>query len=206
MIVKHIVVGPIRTNCYIVADEETRMAAVIDPGDKAEAIVDIINKEKLHVQYIIFTHAHYDHVLGAYGVQKATGAKVVVSEMDANDVPMQQMCRVPQKCYEIFVTPPDIKVKDGDKLNIGSLEAEFIMTPGHTKGSCVVKIGDTLFTGDTLFRGTCGRCDLPGGDIMQMLKSLKKLSELPGDYKVLPGHEDFTTLEEERQTNPYMRQ
>ena len=103
-------------------------------------------------------------------------------------------------------TPVDVQAEEGTEVSFGGMTAHYMNTPGHTPGSSVIRVGDVLFTGDTLFRHECGRCDLEGGDFKLMLKSLKRLHDLPGDYKVLPGHEGMSTLEEERQWNPYMLQ
>ena len=103
-------------------------------------------------------------------------------------------------------TPVDIEAEEGTEVTFGGMTAHYMNTPGHTPGSSVIQVGDVLFTGDTLFRHECGRCDLEGGDFNEMLHSLKRLHDLPGDYKVLPGHEGLSTLAEERKYNPYMRQ
>ena len=174
-------VGMVRTNCYIVYDEATREAAVIDPGDNAKSILHAVNEEKLNVKYVLLTHAHFDHILAAHEVLEATGAQYVQDT-------------------------PDILANEGTEVTFGGMTAIYMATPGHTPGSSVIRIGDCLFTGDTLFRHECGRCDLEGGDFSAMLRSLKRLHDLDGDYKVFPGHEGISTLNEERAYNPYMLQ
>lgn len=201
-------VGPVHTNCYLVFDEKTKKAVVIDPGEKAEYLLELIKENELTLEYIFLTHGHFDHILAVKTLQEKTGATPIMhkKEIDAlNESKVNQKWgRYMRKPYEAFSNPTFIK--DGDTLTFGSIEAEFIHTPGHTKGSVVIKIEDSLFTGDTLFAGECGRCDLEGGDFSEMLVSLKKLGDLDFNYKVYPGHEQFTTLDEERQYNRYMRE
>ncbi len=206
MKVLHLRVGAIGTNCYIVFDEATRVGAVIDPGDQAESILQAIADEKLTIPYILLTHAHFDHVLAAHAVQKATGARIVLHEADLPLLKEETMT-----AFRPFIrnyTEPQVDeiAQEGTQVTFGGLTATYLHTPGHTPGSCTIRIGDCLFTGDTMFRHECGRCDLPGGDFNSMLDSLQRLSEIPGDLKVLPGHEDFSTLDEERRENPYVKQ
>lgn len=199
-------VGAIGTNCYIIYDENSREGAIIDPGDNAESILGAVEKENIAVKYIFLTHAHFDHVLAADAVQKATNAQLVLHENDRYLLKKETM-----NDFRPFIknyTEPrvDIAAQEGTEVTFGGITATYLHTPGHTPGSCTIRMGDCLFTGDTMFRHECGRCDLPGGDFNQMLSSLKRLSELPGDFHVLPGHEASSTLEEERHANPYVRQ
>ena len=198
-------VGMLQTNCSIVYDEDSLQAAVIDPGDKADAILEDIKKHGLKVKYIFLTHGHYDHIMAVNKVKDETGAQVVIHEADSRHLKDPKMASngltvSRAKCQA------DITVKGGEVFDVGNMKFEYIHTPGHTKGSCVLRCGDTLFAGDTLFKNDCGRCDLPDGNYKSMLSSLKILHDLEGDYKVIPGHDDFTTLEQERQNNPYMRE
>ena len=199
MLIKCLPVGHLMTNCYIVTDETTLECAVIDPGDESNTILYYLEDNHLTCRAILLTHGHYDHTGAVYAVHEETGAPVYMNALDAGTA-------VAFDSYTF--TPPEgtIFYKEGDEVKVGNLTFRVMETPGHTPGSSVIKIGDCLFTGDTLFRHECGRCDLEGGDFSAMLRSLKRLSELEGDYKVLPGHEGISTLDEERVANPYMLQ
>lgn len=199
-------VGVVGTNCYIVYDEKTREAAVIDPGDNAKSILHAVSEEKLTVKYVLLTHAHFDHILAVHDVLEATGAQFVCPETDTWLLCRDNMGQFRSLARNYVQDTPDILAKEGTEITFGGMTAVYMSTPGHTPGSSVIKIGDCLFTGDTLFRHECGRCDLEGGDFSAMLRSLKRLSELEGDYKVFPGHEGISTLSEERAANPYMLQ
>lgn len=206
MKVMQLCVGPVATNCYIVFDEATREGIVIDPGDQAKSILHAIQEENLNISYILLTHAHFDHILAVQAVKEATGAKLVLHQEDAwllKEENMGQFRRIVKNYQEPTV---DIWAQEGTQISFGGMTATYLHTPGHTPGSCVIEIGDCLFTGDTLFRHECGRCDLEGGDFDKMLDSLARLSRLEGDYHVLPGHDSTSTLEEERNSNPYIRQ
>ena len=206
MKIMQLCVGMIATNCYIVYDENTREAAVIDPGDNARSILKAVEQEKLTVKYVMLTHAHFDHLLAAHGVLEATGAQYVVPEGDLWLLKYENMEDFGGMARSYVEDTPDIVAKEGTQITFGGLTATYMNTPGHTPGSSVIRIGDCLFTGDTLFRHECGRCDLEGGDFSQMLRSLKRLHDLEGDYKMLPGHEGLSTLSEERVANSYMLQ
>lgn len=206
MKVLQLCVGMVATNCYIVFDEVSREAAVIDPGDSAPSILHAVDEEKLTVRYVLLTHAHFDHILAAHEVLEKTGAKYVVPEADTWLLKRENMGQFRAIARGYVEDTPDILATEGTQLTFGGLTATYMNTPGHTPGSSVIQIEDCLFTGDTLFRHECGRCDLEGGDFGVMLRSLKRLHDLGGDYKVLPGHEGLSTLAEERVANPYMLQ
>lgn len=204
----HTKVGPVHTNNYIVYDENTKKAVIIDPGEKALVLLDLIKENGLELEYILLTHGHFDHVVAVAEIKRQTGAKLVAHKkelvlLDKSFVDKTWGRYIKGEYEEAKV---DIFAVDGTEIEFGTLKAEFLHTPGHSKGSCVIKIADSLFTGDTLFAGECGRCDLLGGNFEQMLSSLKKIAELSGDYKIYPGHEQFSTLNEERSTNRYMLQ
>ena len=206
MKIMQLCVGVVGTNCYIVYDENTREAAVIDPGDSAKSILHAAQQEQLTIKYVLLTHGHFDHVLGAHGILEATGAQYVVPEGDLWLLRRENMGQFRAMAHGYVEDAPDIKAVEGTEITFGGLTATYMNTPGHTPGSSVIRVGDCLFTGDTLFRHECGRCDLEGGDFGQMLASLKRLHDLEGDYKVLPGHEGLSTLAEERVANAYMLQ
>lgn len=189
------------TNTYIVTDEETGEAAVVDPGVNDEKLIEKLKDNK--VKYILLTHGHFDHIGGVNFVKDRTGAKVVVHRED------EEMLNDSKKnCGEnadpIFA---DVLVEDGSKMMLGNSEITVLHTPGHTKGGvCYIFPKDrVLFSGDTLFKLTAGRTDLYGGNPRTELMSLEKIGKLDGDYMVYPGHDDSTTLDFERQYNRYMR-
>ena len=206
MKIMQLCVGMVATNCYIVYDENSREAVVIDPGDNAPSILHAVQEEKLTVKYVLLTHAHFDHILAAHEVLAQTGAKYVVPEGDTWLLSRENMGQFRALARSYVQDTPDILATEGTQITFGSLTATYMNTPGHTPGSSVIQIEDCLFTGDTLFRHECGRCDLEGGDFGLMLRSLKRLHDPEGDYKVLPGHEGISTLSEERVANPYMLQ
>lgn len=206
MKILHLTVGMVATNCYIFYDENTMEGAVIDPGDNAKAILKTIEDEKINLKYVLLTHGHFDHILAVHDVVSATGAKLVCNKDDLWLLNKNAMGQFKSFAKNFKETPVDIEAEDGTEIKVGGLTAKYISTPGHTPGSSVILVGDVMFTGDTLFRRECGRCDLEGGDFPTILRSLKKLYNMQGDYKVLPGHDAFSTLEEERKYNRYMRE
>ena len=193
--------GPLETNCYVVFENAPGACALVDPGAQAQSILDCLKERGLTPGLILLTHAHFDHILAVHDVLEATGAQFVCPEADTWLLSRDNMGQFRSLARSYVQDTPDILAGEGTAVTFGGLS-----TPGHTPGSSVIKIGDCLFTGDTLFRHECGRCDLEGGDFSAMLRSLKRLSELEGDYKVFPGHEGISTLSEERAANPYMLQ
>ena len=198
MLIKTIPVGQLETNCYVVTDEESLRCAVIDPGDESNTILDYLEENHLRCEAILLTHGHFDHVGAVEAVAEETGAKVYFNRRDDTGG---------RDLHRPFTLPEGgVYYDDGDVITVGALRFEVIATPGHTPGGVCLRCGEALFTGDTLFRGSCGRTDLPGGDMDEELRSLKKLCELPGDYEVYPGHMDPSSLERERALNYYCRQ
>ena len=196
-------VGMLATNCYLVADDAGR-CAVIDPGSHTEKILKKAEEEGFTIEAILLTHGHFDHVMAAPGIQKATGAKLYIHKNDQPDL-APEVAGHRGYLREPYVMPRvDGNLEEGSEIKVGDLTFRVLHTPGHTLGSVCLLCGDLMFSGDTLFAGTCGRCDLAGGSLEQMFASLKKLAQLEGDYKVLPGHMEASTLETERQTNPYV--
>lgn len=207
MIVKVLPVGMLRTNCYIVADEYMKEAVVIDPGSKPEKILDALEELDVSVKYIVFTHGHYDHIVAAHYVQQPTGARLLMHKGDEPYLTTEAVSKHGRYTTAGYVeVHPDDFLADGDTFTVGDLEFQVLNTPGHSPGSICLLCGEYMFSGDTLFKGTCGRWDLIGGDQDTMMQSLKRLAELPGDYKVLPGHESATTLQYERDTNRLMQE
>ena len=200
MKVKMMQVGPIGTNCYILEDEETQKAAVIDPGDDGAAIADVLKEDRAQVEYILLTHGHYDHTTGVPDLKaRFPEARVYIHRADANGAGSQLFPlagQIKDLCY----------YGEGDTLTRGSLTIQVMETPGHSPGSVTLRVGDVLFTGDTLFCGSCGRTDLAGGSYEEIMASLKRLGGREGDFHVCPGHDRTSTLEQERRYNPFLRE
>ena len=200
MQVKVLQVGPIGTNCYLLEDEKAHVAAVIDPGDEAGRILQVIKVDGVDVKYILLTHGHYDHTTAVPELHQALPqAEIYIHKADANGAG--------SRLFPLAGQIPDLKFYDeGNALTLGELTIQVLHTPGHSKGSVTLKVGDVLFCGDTLFAGSCGRTDLAGGSYAEIMASLKKLGQLPGDYHVCPGHDVTSTLERERRSNPFLRE
>ena len=193
-------VGELGTNCYILTDESTGLGAVIDPGADAGQIMARIKADKLDVRYILLTHGHYDHTTAVPELAaQLPDARIYIHQGDAHGAG--------GRLFPLAGQVEDLLLYDeGDTLELGGLTIEVMHTPGHSLGSVVLKTGNVLFTGDTLFAGSCGRTDLRGGSYEQIMDSLKRLGRLEGDFHVLPGHDVSSTLERERQTNYYMKE
>ena len=187
--------GLYQTNTYIVNREDSNKCIVIDPGYEADTILNRTALLGLQVEAILLTHAHFDHLGAVRGIVADTDCRVFVEEKELTLPPT--MTDGP-----IFYT--DLYPAEG-VISVADLDIKVIRTPGHTPGSVCLLIADAMFSGDTLFAGSMGRCDFPGSSIFDMRKSLKKLYNLAGDYRVFPGHAEATTLEYERKTNPYLR-
>jgi len=208
MIHETLPVGMLQCNCSIFGDETTRQAMVVDPGDEIDSILQVLAKHGLTVTSIVITHAHIDHIGGAQKLKLATGAPVY---MNLADRELQEMMDV-QAGWLGVRTPDavdiDVPAKDGDKLLIGATEVHVLHTPGHTQGSiCLWMPSESkLVAGDTLFRDSIGRTDLPGGDSRQILQSIhSQLMPLPGETVVFPGHGGPTTIAREKESNYFLR-
>lgn len=199
MLIKTLPVGQLETNCYVVTNEDTLQCVVIDPGDESNTILDYMESNHLKCQAIFMTHGHFDHIGALCAVAEETGADVYMNEKDTmiNNGILRRGVELPEnlRSYD-----------DGQVLNYAGMNFEIIATPGHTPGGVCIKVNEALFTGDTLFRGSCGRVDLPGGDPQEEMRSLKKLCLLEGDFEVYPGHMDSSTLQRERSFNYYCRE
>jgi hydroxyacylglutathione hydrolase len=201
-------VGPLQCNCSIVGDETSREAMVIDPGDDIDDVLAIIRKHNLQVKQIVITHAHIDHVGGAMKLRAATGAPILLNQ---NDYALLKMLDI--QATWIGMEDPgkveiDHSVSTGEVISAGSHAAQVLHTPGHTEGSiCLYFAADKkLIAGDTLFAGSIGRTDLPGGSMPKIMRSLRDtVLALPDDTVVVPGHGHLTTIGEERESNPFLR-
>lgn len=200
-------VGPLQCNCSVIGDESAREAMVIDPGDDVEDVLALVRKHNLTVKQIVITHAHIDHVGGAMKLRAATGAPILLNQ---NDQALLKMLDV-QASWIGMPSPGKVEI-DGnlaqsDTLTAGSLTASVLHTPGHTEGSICLYFPaqQKLIAGDTLFAGSIGRTDLPGGSFDKIIDSLhEKLLALPDDTVVIPGHGPLTTIGEERESNPFL--
>lgn len=195
-------VGLIGTNCYLLWDETAgNAAAIVDPGGSADQILAKIKQNNLDVKMILLTHGHFDHVLGVPDILAAyPGLPVYITETDYPEARDGG-----QFGYSMGEVSSVHFYDEGDTVELGHLKIDVLRTPGHTPGSVTLRVEDVLFTGDTLFRGSCGRTDFPGGSFGDMQRSLKRLADLPGDYRVYPGHEGSSTLDYERKYNPFMQ-
>ena len=206
MVIKHVIVGWLRTNCFIVGDEATKTCALIDPGQKAEQILAAVEELGFELKMILLTHGHYDHVMAVPQIVRATGAKVYIHKNDEWLLSCEEVLRYGTRA-EGYTTPRvDGYLEEGQILKLGSLDIKVLHTPGHTAGCCTFLCGEAMFSGDTLFQECCGRTDLETGSLEDILRSLKRLAQLEGNYRVFPGHEGFSSLEYERQYNPYIRE
>ncbi len=201
-------VGMLQCNCSIFGDEQSGEAIVIDPGAEIDRIRQILERHQWNVKAIIVTHGHIDHVAGASKLRALTGAPVYMNERD-----FEQLDLLPLQAAWLGVSTPertevDAPAKEGDVLQLGAAEFHILETPGHTQGSVSIWIPqeNKLIAGDTLFRDSIGRTDLPGGNARQILSSIKtRLFNLPDDAAVIPGHGPETTIAREKRSNPFLQ-
>lgn len=205
-IFEHREVGPLACNCYIVGDAATKTAIVIDPGGDAEELAEVIASKGLTISAIVATHAHFDHIIGAERLRALTGAPF---HMHKSDEPLLSWMQESSRMFlGVDLGPPpaiDTVADEGDRLVAGSAELQVIHTPGHSPGSISLLADGALFSGDTLFAGSIGRTDLPGGDGRALFEAVHaKLFTLDDDLPVYPGHGPATSLAVERETNPFV--
>lgn len=198
-------VGMLGTNCYII-ESNNKNAMVIDAGANADAILEFCKNNELTIKKLVFTHGHFDHVGAMTKLLDKTSARTYIHELD------EEMMISPQKTQSSFFPSfdgyvgrkADVCYHDGDIIILDDITLKVMHTPGHTKGSCVLIGEDVIFTGDTIFAGSVGRTDLYGGSSEKMLESAKKIATIEGEYTLLTGHGESTTLSYEKTTNPYM--
>lgn len=198
MIVKTIMTGEIQENCYIVIDESTKKAFIVDPGDEGSKIADVIDSLGIKLEYILLTHGHFDHVGAVEYIADKYNVPFYISEVDE---------KWSEKVPSLFgkLRKADGYLKDGDSIAFGDNNIKVIETPGHTEGGLCFLIDDILLTGDTLFRTSIGRTDFPGGNFKDIIASIKnKLLELGDDITVYPGHGPSSTIAFEKERNPYL--
>ena len=207
MIHEIIPVGPLQCNCSVIGDESTREAMVIDPGDDINDVLALAQKHGLTVKQIVITHAHIDHVGGAMKLRQITGAPILLNQ---NDYALLKMLDL-QAAWVGMASPGKVEIDqalgEGEKVRAGSLEATVLHTPGHTEGSVCLYFPaqQKLIAGDTLFAGSIGRTDLPGGSLAKIMSSLhQRVLTLPDETIVVPGHGPLTTIGEERESNPFL--
>ena len=198
--------GEFGSNCWLVIDDNTNEAVIIDPSPEISVIEKALSERGVTLKYILLTHGHFDHMTSVDTLRDLTGAPLCVHKDDAE-------CLVNSKLnvYRTFMAedlifrPADILLSDEDVLSFGNLSIKVMHTPGHSKGSVCYFIDDSLFTGDTLFDCSIGRSDLPGGDMAELISSLKKIAAIDGDYKIYTGHGSNTTLEKQKKFNVYLK-
>ena len=201
MILERLVVGPLEENTYIIGDEETKQAIVVDPGDEADRVIEIIKEKGLEVHSVICTHTHFDHVGGVGDIKKATGAKILIHKED-QQVYESARSHAAFWGYDIADAPdPDGYVDEGDEIKVGTLTFKVLHTPGHSPGGICLYGEGVLLSGDTIFKGSIGRTDFPGGSMAEMKKSFRRLLDLPEDTKIYSGHGQDTTVSIEKKTN-----
>ncbi|MEW6584123.1 MAG: MBL fold metallo-hydrolase [Nitrospirota bacterium] len=201
MIIQKFVVGPLENNCFVIGDEDSKEAFVVDPGDEPDRILDFIKDKGLDLKYIVCTHAHFDHVAAVPEIKEGTGAKIVLHR---NDLELYNHIEMQGLVFGIEFEPlpqPDMLAEEGASLVVGKLRFEVLHTPGHTPGGICLYGESMLFTGDTLFAGSVGRTDLHGGSLGELKGSFKRLMSLPDSVSVLPGHGPESSIGKERRDN-----
>lgn len=203
MLIKNIVVGPLQVNCFIIADETSKKAVVIDPGDEPDRIMEIIKKNNLSVECIICTHGHFDHVGAVSELKQETGAEVLIHKEEL-EIYNAAKDMAAFWGYDFDPLPePDKLLKNGDDIEIGGLRFNILHTAGHSPGGICLYGEGIVITGDTLFAGSVGRTDFYGGDMNKLKESFKRLMSLPENTRVLPGHGPETTIGHEKRENSF---
>lgn len=207
MIIKALAVGPMMSNCFILGCEKTRNAVVIDPGDDTDRILLSLAESKLRVEHIINTHGHFDHVGGNKRIKDATGADILIHPQDAQMLGVTASSAASIGMNTENSPPADRMIEDGDVISVGDIALTVLHTPGHSPGGISLHTDGVVFVGDTLFAGSIGRTDFPGGDHDLLLSKIRtKLFALGDDVRVLTGHGPETTIGREKRFNPFVGQ
>lgn len=193
------------TNCCYLVDKATGKSAVVDPGEKSDELIEQIEKDGGKLEYVLLTHGHYDHIGYAKQLAERFNAKIVTGEKENKFLSTPTLNLSVNHNIDLPAFSADILLNDNDTFMLGETEIHYIQTPGHTSGGGCFIFDDTLISGDTLFCESYGRTDLPTGSNSDMYKSILRLKNLSGDYRVIPGHGPLSTLEHERKYNPLMR-
>lgn len=203
--IQRFVVGPFQSNCYILSIKDSNECIMVDPGMPAKEIEDYIEKNNLSLKYILITHGHFDHIGGIDFFRDRFNAKVCISAEDSSMLSDSYLNLSEMSFKKIIVKKADVLLNDGDILRLKNDIITVIPTPGHTPGGLCYKIDDVCFSGDTLFKGSIGRTDFPGGNYSEIMNSIKcKLLVLDDDLLICPGHGDTTTIREEKLYNPFL--
>jgi glyoxylase-like metal-dependent hydrolase (beta-lactamase superfamily II) len=206
MKIENIVVGALQVNCFMVYDEDSLDAMVIDPGDEAEKIIRLIEDRKLKVSKIVCTHAHFDHIGAVRKLKEKTGAPVLIHEADF-DIFMRADSQAASWGFQIEQPPePDIYVVDGDEIVVARSRFMVLHTPGHSPGGICLYGEGVMFTGDTIFAGSVGRTDFYGGSIAELKRSFTKIISLPPETRIFPGHGPLTTVKKEKEYNFFVQE
>jgi glyoxylase-like metal-dependent hydrolase (beta-lactamase superfamily II) len=206
MIIKRLIVGPLQTNTYIIGDSATKQGIVIDPGDEPDRILEVIEDNGLKINEIICTHAHFDHIGAAGDIKKQTGARILIhrAELESYQLAKDQAAFWG---YDVDDLPqPDGFIDEGDEIQVGNINFKVLHTPGHSEGGICLYGEGIIITGDTIFQGSVGRTDFPGGSIEKLRQSFKRLLELPEDTKVFSGHGPETTIGREKEMNLFVNE
>lgn len=206
MQIKQFITGPLDVNCYLVVDDETKKAFIVDPGGEDRKLVEYVKQNDIQVEYIILTHGHGDHICGIDFVKSSLpNIKLVANEAEKDMLENPSLNHSNMTCGRPVTVEVDHFVKDGESLKVGDLELIFISTPGHTQGGMSIYVEDCLFSGDTLFAESIGRTDFPNSSFKSIKKSIQqKLYVLPDKTKVYPGHMGLTTIGHEKGHNPFV--
>jgi glyoxylase-like metal-dependent hydrolase (beta-lactamase superfamily II) len=206
MKIENIVVGPLQVNCFIVYDEESLDAMVIDPGDDAGKIIRFIEDNKLLVSRIVCTHAHFDHIGAVRELKDKTGAPVLLNKGDV-DIFMRADSQASLWGFQLEQpAEPDIYLSNGDEIAFGKLRFKVLHTPGHSPGGICLYGEGVIFTGDTIFAGSVGRTDFPGGSISELKRSFSGILSLPPETRIFPGHGPLTTVKKEKEFNFFVHE
>lgn len=206
MIIYSMPVGPLQANCYIAGCPDTHQALIIDPGGDGDRILSAVEAERLTVAAVVNTHGHFDHVGGNKHIKKATGADLMIHRLDAPLIKHIEQTALAWQMHTDASPEPDRLLEDNDTIMCGNIQFKVIHTPGHTPGGISLYADNAVFVGDTLFAGSIGRSDLPGGSFDTLIQSIQtRLFSLPDEVVVYSGHMNSSTIGREKRTNPFCR-